>query len=53
MAKNYLLKCGKLFDGIHDELFENMEIFVEGTKIGKVGRNLRFRKGQKLWTWEV
>ena len=45
MAKNYLLKCGKLFDGIHDELFEDMEIFVEGTKIGKVGRNLPVPEG--------
>ncbi len=49
MAKNYLLKCGKLFDGIHDELFEDMEIFVEGTKIGKVeGIFLYLRERKKL-----
>ncbi len=38
--KNLLIKCGKLFDGIKEELQESMEILVEGNKIGEVGKNL-------------
>ncbi len=38
--KNIKLKCGKLYDGINDELQENMEILIQGDKIVAVGRNL-------------
>ncbi len=38
--KTTLLKCGKLFDGIHDELQPNMEILVSGDRIAMVGRDL-------------
>ena len=40
MEKNYLLLCGKLFDGIHDVLQENMQVWVQGNRIRKVGGNL-------------
>ncbi|MEL7567689.1 MAG: amidohydrolase family protein [Dehalobacterium sp.] len=40
MEKKHLLICGKLFDGIHDELKENMEILMEGKFIKEVGKNL-------------
>lgn len=48
MASYSLLKCGKLFDGIHEELYENMEILVEGTKIAKVGRELPVPEGTEI-----
>lgn len=35
-----LLICGKLYDGIKDELQENMSILVENNKIKAVGKNL-------------
>lgn len=38
--KKSLIICGKLFDGIHDELFEHREILVEGGRIAAVGENL-------------
>ena len=38
--KKKLIICGKLFDGIKDELQEQMEILVEDTRIKAVGRNL-------------
>ena len=38
---NYtLIKCGKLFDGIREELQENVEIVVKDNKIEEVGKNL-------------
>lgn len=40
MTKRYILVCGKLYDGLHDELKENMEILVEGNRIKEVGQNL-------------
>ena len=40
MKKPYLIFCGKLFDGIHEELMSDMEILVEGNQITAVGRNL-------------
>lgn len=38
--KTTLLLCGKLFDGIHEELQPNMEILVSGDRIAMVGREL-------------
>ena len=35
-----LIKCGKMYDGIHDELQDNMEILIEGNRITGVGKNL-------------
>ncbi len=40
MEKQYLLLCGKLFDGVQDVMQENMEVWVRGSRIEKVGRNL-------------
>ncbi len=35
-----LIKCGSLFDGIHEELYKNVEILVEGCYIAKIGKNI-------------
>lgn len=35
-----IIKCGKLYDGIHDKLEPSMEIAVEGNRITAVGRGL-------------
>jgi len=40
MEKCYLIICGKLFDGKKDELFDNMEILIQGKFIKEVGKNL-------------
>jgi len=40
MGKSILIRCGKLYDGIHNELQENMEILVQGKYIAAVGKNL-------------
>jgi len=46
--KTTLILCGKLFDGIHDELQPNMEILVCGDRIDKVGRNLPRPEGCEI-----
>jgi imidazolonepropionase-like amidohydrolase len=38
--RSILIKCGKMYDGINDELQDNMEILVEGNLIAGVGKNL-------------
>lgn len=43
-----LIKCGKLFDGIHDELMENMEILINKDKIEAVGKNLAHPEGTEI-----
>lgn len=48
MEKTFLIVCGKLFDGIHDELFANQEILVEGKYIKQVGRNLSRRTDAEI-----
>ena len=40
MTEFKLVKCGKLFDGINDEMQENMEILIQNNLIKNVGRNL-------------
>lgn len=40
MSKDILIKCGKMYDGIYDELKTNMEILVRGNRIAAVGKNL-------------
>lgn len=39
MDKTALFRCGKLFDGIRDELQSEMEILIWGERIEKVGRH--------------
>ena len=41
MKKKYLILCGKLFNGVLDELQDNMQIIVEDNKIMEVGKNLK------------
>ncbi len=48
MDKSYLIKCGKLFDGIHEELKENMEILVIGDTIREVGQALPMPEGTEI-----
>ena len=36
----YKILCGRLYDGIHDELQPDMEILVSGDKIREVGRKV-------------
>ncbi len=45
---NYLIKCGKLFDGLHDELKENMEILVIDKTIREVGQKLSCPEGTEV-----
>lgn len=40
-----LIKCGKLYDGIKDELQENMSILVDKNVIREVGENLSAPEG--------
>ncbi len=43
-----LIICGKLFDGIHDDLQEKMEILIEGNVIKEVGKNLSYSSGAEV-----
>lgn len=46
MDKKYtLIKCGKLYDGLKNELQENIEILVEDKCINSVGHNLPCPEG--------
>lgn len=38
--KRKLVKCGRLFDGIQDTFYENMEILIEEAYIAEIGKNL-------------
>lgn len=40
MPKYTLISCGKLYDGIKDEMQSNMRILVEDNKIAEVGKNV-------------
>ncbi len=46
--KYLLIRCGKLYDGIHAELFENREILIEGSTIRTVGEHLAFPEGTEI-----
>ena len=48
MEKKYLVICGKLFDGMHDELTEGMEILICGERIAEVGKNLSRPKDAEI-----
>ena len=48
MGNTLLIKCGKMYDGIHDELFENREILVEGKYIKAVGENLAYPENTEI-----
>lgn len=47
MEKQYLIRCGKFFDGIHQELKENICIRVCGPQITEVGENLTLQIGEE------
>ena len=40
--KKILVKCGKLYDGIVDDLQENMDILIAGERIEAVGKDLKY-----------
>ena len=40
MEKNYIIICGKLYDGVKDELQNNIEILVKGKLILETGKNI-------------
>ena len=41
MERKYkFIICGKMYDGIHDELFENQKILVEDDKIAALGTDV-------------
>ena len=40
MSEWKLLHCGKLFDGIHEELLPDVDILVEDNRIVEVGKHL-------------
>ena len=42
------IKCGKLYDGLKDELQENMEILIEDKYIKEVGHNLECPEGTEI-----
>lgn len=48
MTNTTLIKCGKLYDGIMDDLQENIEILVEGNLIKAVGKNLSYSADTKI-----
>lgn len=48
MEKTTLIRCGKLYDGIKDELQSDMEILVKGKLIERVGRNLPVPEGTEM-----
>lgn len=41
-GRSKLIKCGKMYDGIHDELQENIDILVQGNRIAAVGKTLNY-----------
>ena len=43
-----LIRCGKLFDGVKEDLVPDMEILVEGERIAAVGKNLPHPEGCKV-----
>ena len=40
MKHRNIIVCGKLYDGLRDELLERVEICVEGNVITEVGHNI-------------
>src|SRR5450830_1851288 len=48
MTNTTLIKCGKLYDGIMDDLQENIEILVEGNLIKAVGKHLSYSADTKI-----
>ena len=48
MSELRYIICGKLYDGIHDELYEDMKILVEGPKIAAVGADIPRPESAKL-----
>lgn len=48
MAKATLIRCGRLFDGVREELMENREILILGDTIAEVGRDLTVPEGAEV-----
>ncbi|MCR5137198.1 MAG: amidohydrolase family protein [Oscillospiraceae bacterium] len=46
--KHTLIRCGRLYDGIHPALSENREILVEGKLIREVGEHLAYPEGTEI-----
>ena len=46
--KQKLLRCGKLYDGIHRDIQEKVDILVDGDRIQAVGKNLRPDSGAEV-----
>ena len=46
--KYTLIRCGKLYDGIHPTLAENKEILIEGKIIREVGEHLAYPEGTEI-----
>ncbi len=40
--RSILIKCGKMFDGINEELQSNIDILVIGNRIADIGKNIGF-----------
>lgn len=48
MSECKFIKCGKMYDGLKDEIQENMEILVKDDKIEAVGKNLMVPEGAEV-----
>lgn len=48
MEKQKLIHCGRLFDGIREDLQEKMDILIEGDRIKQVGKNLAHDAGAEV-----
>lgn len=48
MEKLQYIKCGKLYDGLTDQLQEDVQILVEGNRIQAVGRGLPCPEGAEV-----
>lgn len=46
--KQYLIKCGKLYDGKSDVLYKNKEILVRSNRIEAVGEGLEASEGTEI-----
>jgi len=47
-ATRIAVRCGRLFDGVHDEVVRDAVILIEGDRITSVGRDLKIPAGARL-----